>query len=220
MDERLCIALRESVLETEVLSAAYNYRWYWSDRFAASKNRPYEITFITRDRQTSVHYIEDFLLDVHYILAIGPEADRISREAQASLATYVWADAATRLAAATTPAERVAALHLAAATLPPEPDSAIIVQLEAEASHADAEVRQAACLAMGYSGWLPFRALLERLKSSDPSSQVRKGTQVILAAWDKSVVPATARQRSEKGVGLPFRGFAAHARPAPATPPV
>ncbi len=220
MDERLYIALHKTVPETAVLSAAYNNDWFWCDRIEPSKSRPYEITFITLDRQTSVHYMEDFLLDVHYILAIGPEAPRISREAHASLATYSWADTAARLTAATTAAERVSALHLAAATIPPEPESDLIAQLEAEATHPDAEVRQAACLAMGYSAWPDFRTTLERLTASDPSSPVRKGAQLIIAAWDKPPAPTTARQRSERGIGLPFRGFATQMRPKPVTPAV
>ena len=68
-----------------------------------------------QDQQTSIHFVEDFVIDVDYLVIKGPEADDVLKQAVSSLDTYDKNDILELAAKAAGSKERIRAVYYAAA---------------------------------------------------------------------------------------------------------
>lgn len=179
-DEIRRIALQESVTQKEVTAAGWRLNWLWQDVFPRSQNNPHEIKWVTRDKQTSIHYMEDFLIEVNYILAKGKDANEVIEQVRASLATYSEDDVRVMWEQATSPKQKVRAIYFAAIAAPQKYDPESFRFFERAFTDPDGEVRMAAIVASGYLGWPELKEILQQLTEGDPDADVRKNAQLML----------------------------------------
>jgi HEAT repeat protein len=179
-DERARIALHETVTRQLVYRAAWDNNWDFHDTVERSEDAPAELIFVTRDKTTFVHFVEDFFIGLNYLVVRGPRAAEVAKQAHETMRTYRPEEAlkAARQGLAGEGADR--AVFLAAAAAPARFDPKFFKLFEEAAAHEDPEVRGAAVVSAGYAGWAEFRPLLERLKKSDPDERVREDASMML----------------------------------------
>ena len=88
------LALKNSVSKLDFDKAAWKYGWLWWEDIPRTENNPYEVIRTTRSNKTSIHYFDDHLMDVCYIIIDGSEeeAQKVHREICSSLDTYSYKD--------------------------------------------------------------------------------------------------------------------------------
>ena len=82
------VVLKESVSRKDIEIVAWDNDWVFEDEIIQGKQNPYEVIWTVEDEQNTIHYIEDFLIQVNYILARGQDSDLIIQQVCSSLATY------------------------------------------------------------------------------------------------------------------------------------
>lgn len=167
------VVLRPEVTLDEVEEAALDLDWLLVRNWPASDKRPYEDIYLDRDEQTAIHYLDDHLVGLRYLVINGPDAGEVEREAREALPTYQPEHATAAWAAASTPEQKINAVNvLALATDPAERDGAVEA-LQSAAADLDREVRRAVILATTYVGWPELRALLSSMEH-DADESVRQ----------------------------------------------
>ncbi len=179
-DLRTRVALQPGVEQDALDALAWDNDWIWQQEVERGDQNPYELIWTTEDEQTQIHYIDDFLLNVPYVLALGPAAEDIAAQVRTALPTYRWDAVQTLFTAAQTPAQQVQALHYAAIVAAPPDGAAVVALFDQAASSPVDEVREAVILAIGYLGWPDLLPILERVQQSDPLPRVRQSAARML----------------------------------------
>lgn len=177
---KIRVVLRPEVTLDDIEEAALDLDWLFLRNWPASEERPYEDLWVDRDEQTSIHYIDDHLVSVQYLLISGPDARTVETEAREALSTCGPADATNAWQHASTRAERVEAVYLLALATDPADYTSAAELLRAAASDGDPEVRRAVILAATYVGWPELRAVLAELEERDPDESVRRDARFAL----------------------------------------
>jgi hypothetical protein len=176
--------LKESVSEDEIYTAALNNDWLWWDKTLSSEDNPYEVVWITDDEQKTIHYIEDHLINLRYLVAQGNDVEQLVEQIHSSLATYNKEEIRQLVEKATTRDEQVSAIYQVGIAAYQDYDSDFFELFKIGLSNPDAEVRKAAILAVGYVGWSEFREILQHLKTDDPDLTVRERASIMLEGYD------------------------------------
>jgi hypothetical protein len=176
--------LKESVSEDEIYTAALNNDWLWWDKTLSSEDNPYEVVWITDDEQKSIHYIEDHLINLRYLVAQGDDVEQIIKQIHSSLDIYNNAEIRQLVEKASTRDEHICAIYQVGIAASQDYDSEFFELLKIGLSNPDAEVRKAAILAVGYVGWSEFREILQHLKTDDPHLMVRERASIMLEGYD------------------------------------
>jgi hypothetical protein len=140
-----------------VQGKVWNFNWLLHSVIPQSEQNQYEIIWTTQDQQTSIHYIEDFLINVNYILAKDQEAEKVIEQVRSVLPTYNWQDIQAKWTQAGNTGERVQSIYYAAIVAPQTFDQAVMDFFEVAPSHSDTDVRLAVIVATGYLGWSELR---------------------------------------------------------------
>jgi hypothetical protein len=174
------VVLRPEVTREQVEDAALDLEWLLLKSWPRGQDRPYEDVWVDRDEQTWIHYIEDHLVDLRYLVVKGTDVSAVESEARQLLPAYQAEDARRAWDTATTADERVEAVYLLALTAGPEDRSRAVAALQAASSDGDPAVRHALVLATTYVGWPELRRLLELLAKNDSVDAVRQEARLAL----------------------------------------
>src|SRR5262245_12367787 len=177
---KIRIALRESVTRQKLDSAAWDNNWDFDQIIQRSETRPFEKIWLTPDEQTAIHYIEDFLLGINYLLIQGAEADQVAQQARATIETYSNADIRQMAQQAKGRDDNIRAVYYAAIAAPLQYDESFFKIFQQAFAHENPDVRSAGVVASGYVEWPEFREPLEKLQQSDPDETVREDARVML----------------------------------------
>jgi hypothetical protein len=156
---RIRIAVRPAVRMDELDLLAWRENWDIVNLLTRTPERPREVIYAAGDG-VHVHYIEDYVLGVDYIMLEGPRAAGTAATIRTKLDTYGLDEILAQVAAAKDRAEKVHALHVLAAAAPPEYDSAVFEAITSALRDSDPEIRFAAAIATAYTEWREFRASL------------------------------------------------------------
>ena len=143
----------------------------------------YEKVWVTPDRGTSIHYVDDPTPRERYVVVQGPHAGSVaSQMCAANLDVRTREDVFNRgLAAATTPERTTVAWQLAVTT--PLHDKKVQDVLKSLYENGNELVRSAVVDAIGYRGWAESRPFLEDVASKDASAELREKARKIVDAW-------------------------------------
>jgi hypothetical protein len=174
MNETKRIPLKNNVTDDMIIAESRYNEWLWWNEISRTENTPYEIVFIKPGKKTSIHYIQDYLIKLHYIVAIGEEADKVIEEAKNSLDCYSWQEIVDYYDANKDDyKEKIGAVYLAGIAAPLEfsPEHRKFFDNSLQDEHPD--VRIATIVAMGYMGWTKWIPVLQDLKNNDSDATVR-----------------------------------------------
>lgn len=171
------LVLAEGATIEEVVAAADRAGWELRRRVERAERAALELVWFTPGVDASIHYIEDFLVDVAHLLVRGVE-----RRAGAELARQVMPTVdVTALVADAWSARgreaRVRAIRRLAVAQGPERDGAALEVFLAYLQDPDPRVREATVFATAYPAWSDFAGTLARLAREDPEPAVRDMAQ-------------------------------------------
>lgn len=168
----------------DVDTLAWREDWSFQASIPRTQDNPYEVIFTAEDG-TSIHYIEDFLLGVNYLLLEGEEPGPLAEDIRKKLPTYSVDETKRLVAQGKTRDELIGAIYLAAAATSPRFDESLFKLFEIALESDDPDVRSAAILGMGYAAWPEFKALLRRIEATDPDSRVRGDARAMLDSLER-----------------------------------
>jgi hypothetical protein len=180
--------VKEHVPRDQISVAAWDNRWIWLEEYEADDDRPYEKVWTTLDHQSSIHYIEDFVIGVRYLYVSNAQNDVI-RQVISSIPVYTN-DEVKQMAETAAGADgdaqgQIRAVYHLALTATRRSDAYVLDAIASALSNPTPEVRQAAILAVGYVGWPEFRVPLESLRRDDPDVDVRSDAKAMLEAMEE-----------------------------------
>ena len=184
--QKIRFPLKELVSENEIYTAALRHDWLWWDKTLANEDNPYEVVWITDDEKNTIHYIDDHLINLRYLVVQGEAVDEIAKQIHSSLATYTREEIRQTVEEATTRDQYIHAIYQVGIAAPQDYDPELFEWFKIGLSNPDAKVRKATILAIGYVGWLEFRAVLQELKTNDPDQSVRQRASILLEGYETS----------------------------------
>lgn len=181
------IALKQNVVRTMVIKAAYCNKWMSFEQILRSESNPYEIIFVTKpNKNTFIHYIEDFVIEVAYLWIEGEEADRVISEAENSLDCYSWSEITDEYDRAENDLQKIKAIYKAGVTAPYlKFDPECKKFFDRTLLETNPQIRTATILAMGYMSWPEWKEVLRDLQATDPDTEVCQSAFSMLESLEK-----------------------------------
>jgi len=172
--------------EDQLHDLAWKNDWLlWGQKEADHENQiPFELTWITSDEETGIHYIEDYVVGFPYLVIDGKDLEETVYSIQSSFDVYSTEEILQWVETAANPEEQAKAVFHLGVVAPQEFDSRFFDVFQRVFLNPNPEVRMAAIKASAYMGWREFREILEHLKSTDPDEKVRAKADVMLQAFD------------------------------------
>ncbi len=171
--ERLIV--RRGTDRETVDRAAFFANWDVAEIYPADEDQPYEKVYRPAAPDTWVHYIEDPVLEISYLVAKGANARAALDEIHAKVPVYGTEELREG-------SSDEARLKLAVAAITGQNDSegqwkkTVLEGMQ----HPDAAVRRQAILAVGYLRGSEFEKPLERLAGEEPDPEVRADAAAML----------------------------------------
>jgi HEAT repeats len=151
---------------------------------------PYELIFKTNDGRSSVHYIEDYVAKLSYVIVIGDDVAATVARVK-NVMTVCDRDVALKmLDQAKTREQRLNALLQLGIVAPQQFDEVVFNHLTQAMSDKDPEFRRTAVWLVGYTAWPQFKEPLEKLAKSDPDDEVRGDAEILLESLKEGGVNA------------------------------
>lgn len=138
--------------------------------------------WVTYDRQTEVHYVDDQPIGMRYVTVHGEDGEAVANQIRQSCDLWAWQEAQAALRVATGSNDRLVALYAAALAAPETQNGSLVEDFRAITGDPDAGVRQAVIIAAGYLPWPGLVELVEEMRDNDPDQQVRGNAQILLDA--------------------------------------
>jgi hypothetical protein len=184
MSTQIRVPLKENVNINDVDTLAWREEWNIQASIPRTRDNPYEVIFTAEDG-TSIHYIEDFLLGVNYLLLEGEDPAPTAERILGKLPTYSIDEIQRLVERCRTRDEQIRAIYLAAAATTPRFDASLYRLFEITLASNNPEVRSAAILGMGYAAWPAFKALLQPIEATDPDARVREDARAMLESLER-----------------------------------
>lgn len=142
----------------------------------------YEQVWVTDDRSTAIHYIEDPAPEERFVVVYGKRTGEVAFNLGRSFDIETSDDVMERAREAPTDAGKVtAAWQLAVVFAQFNPEAMRLLRTFYEGG--SPEVRQAVVKAVGYRGWPEARAFLEEVEQCAPEPDLREQARSIIDAW-------------------------------------
>lgn len=185
-DSRQALPLKPEVERGSINGVAWDLNWLMVDVLQKSDEQPYEKIYATGDSKTKIHYIEDFFIGMHYVLAVGPAARTVIEGVSERLDAYDWKDVEALFSVDSLVEERVQAVYAAAILAPSSVDPDRLRFFERVAEDGEERVRLALSIGIGYIGWEACRDLARDL-ANDPSERIRKNAELMIEGFEKGL---------------------------------
>ncbi|HAG81754.1 MAG TPA: hypothetical protein DCL61_11445 [Cyanobacteria bacterium UBA12227] len=174
------VVLQESVSEADIDSAAWDNEWSLVKTIKGDENTPHEVIYRTEDEQAFIHYIEDFYIDMAYLVVRSDEPEKAIEEICSYLPIYDKGEIFEMLKKATKPEEFIQGIYYAGLISPQQYDAEFFELFKQVLSNQDPGVRLAVITAIGYAGWPEFKEILESLIITDSDPEVRQDAEDML----------------------------------------
>lgn len=179
------IVLQETVSEKDVDSAAWDNDWSLIQTIKADENVPHEVIWQDTFQNVNIHYIEDFYIDVAYIVLRGEDLAPVVEDIYAKLPIYTEDYVFKMLEDSSDDQENlIKAIYYLALMAPQQYSLKFFTTFKDLLSHPSSIVRSAVITAIGYVGWQASKSLLESVQQSDPDAEVRKDAEVMLSGFE------------------------------------
>jgi hypothetical protein len=154
---------KPAVTRDDASHTAQRNGWQYHDLFLPDGDQPFEKIWLTHDGDTSVHWIEDSVLDLDYFVVQGEHEREVADELREDLETYGRDELRAGLDEAQSWPDFLLALQRAAAAAPPAFDPEIAEWFDRGFVHEEPAVRKMTAILTSYPAWPELKAPLERL---------------------------------------------------------
>lgn len=152
------------------------------DRPSTGPKDAHEQSWVTPDRGTAIHYMDDPTPKQRFLVVYGRDTGAVSFDLGANFDITTPIDVTERALLASTDPERIdAAWQLAVVTK--DYDEATLDLLKSLYYDASDPVRHAVVNAVGYRGWPEARGFLEEVARDDANPELRENARAIVKAW-------------------------------------
>ncbi len=162
--------------EGKLAGLALDEWWLVHRILLPTRTQPKKIVWLTRDEQVAVHFVEDPMVDLDYIIVEGKseEREKVARLIREKLDIYDDEDIAELIENAQTPNERISAVQHAALAAPLEFDETYFKYVTDALADPNPEVRRAALTTTAYVAWRQLKEPMEKVSQSDPDPAIRE----------------------------------------------
>jgi hypothetical protein len=182
---KLRVVIKESTSRDDINRLAWKKNWIFHDLMPRSEKSPYEKIWLTPDEKTAIHYIEDDLIDIPYLLIEGENQEKLVSEIEFSIGTYNLPELHEMLQKATNRDEYIRSIYRIGAAINQEYNPELFKDFQTLMYHPEVDVRKAAIFATTYVGWVEFKEPLQQLRTSDPEPSVRNFADCTLESLTK-----------------------------------
>jgi hypothetical protein len=183
MTERVRIPLRREATIDDLDRLAWKDDWSLQQVIQATDDNPYESVWLTDDG-VEVHFVDDHLIDVPYLVLEGAGAAALTESLRPRL-PLVGADDVLRMdRQAGNDDERVSAVLVAGVLIGPHSPAELVAVVERGLRSPSPDVRYAALMAAGYAERRELRPALEALLDDEDES-IREDAEGMLAGLEK-----------------------------------
>jgi hypothetical protein len=169
---RLC--LQDAVSVGDLSSLAWELDWDIYEIYRGGGRTPFEKVWRSRDEASAIHYVEDPLIGLRYLLLRGANQDGIAEQIRESIGILGREALSNEHQQATGSRELERTLRqMAVAAVPHRPDPDWLARFRQAGIHDSSRVRRAVVLAAVYTGWRGLAPLLADLAAADPDQAIR-----------------------------------------------
>jgi HEAT repeats len=176
------IALAPSATRAAFQDAALAHGWRLRRVVDPGPETPYEEIWTLPDDGTAVHYIEDALIAVPYVLVMGERVGHVAAQISEALDVVSPAEAVRAVRESPTKPDRLRSIAYLAAASPQTADPDVLAAFEELLTDSDPEVRDAAIFGAVYTQWPEIDTLLQRAHETDPVPRIREAAGHALAS--------------------------------------
>ncbi|RJL35752.1 hypothetical protein [Bailinhaonella thermotolerans] len=167
------IVLRREVSRDEFGYFAYDRHWRILRSPRLSEPPPRRQVW-SAGADTSVTYLEDPYLGLHYVVVQGKSAPQVSHAIRASVPCWTLEEALEFSAVSTDRDTKIHGIHLVTASAPVKQTENVVEYLETLSGDNDPQVRRAVLVGMAYlGGWPAVHRIAESMRDHDPDEGVR-----------------------------------------------
>lgn len=173
------VVLKETMPRSKVKSIISAEHFDFWRVIKETEETPYEVVWITRDRKSAIHYIEDFDSETHYIAVEGEQKYEILHLLSERLDVYQRDEIVELFRDADSDDSAAWLIKLAGVASPPDQDDIFLALFERASHDSRKKVRIAAIEAIVWASWnsgLP----IEGVKSFDEDDEVREYADLAL----------------------------------------
>jgi hypothetical protein len=174
MTNDLRLVLKSNVTRDDISGIAWQEDWELFDIIKQDEHNPFRKIWVTRNEQSGIHYIEDFLLELPYLEIKGENQEKLGDVIRSKIGIYDLDELHADIQNSKTSDQLIAAIYRLGAALYGDYNAELFHDFEHCFSHPDHEVRKAGIFASIYVGWKEFKEPLERLRDEDPDESVKK----------------------------------------------
>ncbi|MDJ1471068.1 HEAT repeat domain-containing protein [Cytophagaceae bacterium DM2B3-1] len=166
------------------------YDWFIWDEIQRTEKQPYEIVWAADDEgKTLVSYIQDFIVNMDYLLVRGENVLEIAPEVRSLFQQriftkeeilHLWSQAQTQN-------EKIKSIYQIGVSASSTFDPDIYAIFETLVNESDNEVRLAAVWSMSYIAWPQIQELVTQYAMSDSDSEVRDVAQALLQTYETGI---------------------------------
>lgn len=182
--KKIRLPLKANMSRGVVVTFAYNDYWIWNDTIRDSKSDPYEVIYLTEDEKNIIHYKEDHLIGVHYILLIGEELDDLNQRICSHLDVYEVEELFELISEETMIPDLIQNIYFVAVAASAGFDESYYQKYKKLLFHKNEEVRLASIRGIGYIEWKEFKEDLIKVVENDASEKVRISSEAMIKGID------------------------------------
>jgi HEAT repeat protein len=178
-EPRFVVLLHAQTPRAEYERLAELYRWRVVEELPGDNDRlPYEEIRVTLDGRTIIHYLDDPVASVRYLVVHGPKTRAVAFNLGRSFDIELPDAVLERVRSATSDDEKAhGAFELAVAFREYSEEAANVLRKIYEGGNT--RVRHAAINAIGYRGWPEARALFEQILREEQDPTLRENAQAL-----------------------------------------
>ena len=148
---------------------------------------PYEVVWTSEDELSSIHYIEDHMVNIRYLQIKSEKVDAITDFVQTLFPDELYRSNQIfqMVDKAESPKVQARGLAYLAVSAPSEFDQSYYDLFDQALQSPDIDLRLATLLVLSYVEWAPIKRLVREVSLKDQDKQVREAASTILKSYDE-----------------------------------
>lgn len=183
------LILRPGVYKEDFLQKFLDNHWLLWGENQRSDKAPYEIVWISDSQHTTIHFIDDHLIGLKYLVIKGTKVDEVTEFVLHLFPSklYRQSDIFQMLENASMVQDRIQAIHHVGVAAPSEFDPMFYKVFEQELQSSDPAIRLAMILVLSYVDWTEVKKLVKTIAVSDLNPEVREAASNLLESYNINV---------------------------------
>ncbi len=163
--------------------------WLLTGEEQRTDEKPYEIIWRTDDSKSTVHYIQDHIMERNYFIIKGENIAQVKDDILDMFSRYLYTEDEIfeMWKKAKSQEEKIRAIYYVGVAAPSEPDSRLLNIFKEAFGDPDSEVRLAAVWAVSYVDWHEVQKLVKDASISDSNEEVRDTAATLMKSYERGI---------------------------------